>query len=236
MKDLRLTVPLFLLTVSQFLLQHTELLWVWMSIAIWEACTGTSTPAETKWGLYGGAFIGASFWNWRRAALRAPVAEEALAAEKKKSTPVRIFVEDSEALIDRYGHTGTLAEKLLAPHLDKWIAARGRSRRGSATQPKPPAPPSRINSLRRRWGRHSAAMSLGFLARIMQSGAKACFGRQLRHLGAGSWGFAMANSSNRPINSAQSRALHNSCKKTERHWAFSLPGLLPRADKGLWRF
>jgi hypothetical protein len=34
-------------------------------------------------------------------------------------------------------------------------SSRGRSRRGSATQAKPPAPPSRINSLRRRWGRHS---------------------------------------------------------------------------------
>jgi len=40
MKDLRLTVPLFLLTVIQFLLAHLELLWVWMSIAVWEACTG----------------------------------------------------------------------------------------------------------------------------------------------------------------------------------------------------
>jgi bacterioferritin len=36
------------------------------------------------------------------------------------------------------------------------LAARGRSRRGSATQAKPPAPPPRVNSLRRRWGRHSA--------------------------------------------------------------------------------
>jgi hypothetical protein len=35
------------------------------------------------------------------------------------------------------------------------VAARGRSRRGSAAQAKPPAPPSRINSLRRGWGRHS---------------------------------------------------------------------------------
>ncbi len=33
---------------------------------------------------------------------------------------------------------------------------RDRSRRGSATQAKPPAPPPRVNSLRRRWGRHSA--------------------------------------------------------------------------------
>ena len=36
------------------------------------------------------------------------------------------------------------------------LAARGRTRRGSATQAKPPAPPSRINSLRLRWGRPSA--------------------------------------------------------------------------------
>jgi len=53
------------------------------------------------------------------------VAEEALAAEKKKSPAVRTFVENAEALIDRYGHTGTLAEKLLVPYLDKWIRVSG---------------------------------------------------------------------------------------------------------------
>ena len=125
MKDLRFTVPLFLLTVLQFLLQHTELLWMGIGIVVWEAYTRTSVPAEMKWRLYGCAFIGASFSNWRRAVLRGQAAEEVLAAEKKKSNPVRIFVEDSEALIDRYGHTGTLAEKLLAPDLDKWIRVSG---------------------------------------------------------------------------------------------------------------
>jgi allophanate hydrolase len=30
MKDLRFTVPLFFLTMFQFLLQHTELPWVWI--------------------------------------------------------------------------------------------------------------------------------------------------------------------------------------------------------------
>jgi hypothetical protein len=125
MKDLRFTVPLFLLTMLQFLLEHTELLYLWIGIAVWEACTRTAVPAEMKWRLYVGAFIGASFWNWRSAVLRARAVEDALAAEKKKSNPVRIFVEDSEALIDRYGHTGTLAEKLLTPYLDKWIRVSG---------------------------------------------------------------------------------------------------------------
>lgn len=125
MKDLRLTVPLFLLTVLQFLLAHWELLCVWMSIMVWEASTGTSVPAETKWGLFGGAFVGSSFWNWRREVLRAQAAEAALAAEKKKSLPVRTFVDDADALIDRYGDTGTLAEKLLVPYLDQWIRVSG---------------------------------------------------------------------------------------------------------------
>ena len=45
------------------------------------------------------------------------------------------------------------------------LAARGRSRRGSATQAKPAAPPSRINSLRRRWGRHLVFSLPGLLPR-----------------------------------------------------------------------
>jgi hypothetical protein len=125
MKDLRLTVPPFLLTVLQFLQEHMELLWVWMSIMVWEASTGASIPAEMKWSLYGGAFIGASFWNWRREVLRAQAAEEALAAEMKKSSPVRTFVEDADALIDRYGDTGMLTEKVLVPYLGQWVRVSG---------------------------------------------------------------------------------------------------------------
>jgi hypothetical protein len=52
---------------------------------------------------------------------------------------------------DSSGAPGTAEESAAGS-----IAARGRSRRRSATQAKPPAPPPRVNSLRRRWGRHSA--------------------------------------------------------------------------------
>jgi hypothetical protein len=65
---------------------------------------------------------------------------------------------------------GELPFVLIGPRL----AARGRSRRGSATQAKPPAkppaPPSRINSLRRRWGRHSACRD--FYRGLLEAGSR----------------------------------------------------------------
>jgi hypothetical protein len=125
MKDWRFTLPVFLVTLLQFFLNYTDLLVVWSGLVLWEAFTRKPLPFEIKWSLYSGAFVATSFWNWRKQLLRAASAETALAAEKKKSRPVRIFAEDTEALLERYGHTGTLAEKLLTPYLDKWIPVSG---------------------------------------------------------------------------------------------------------------
>jgi hypothetical protein len=125
MKDWRFTLPIFLVTVLQFFLNYTDLLVVWSGLVLWEAFTRKPLPIEIKWSLYSGAFVAASFWNWRKQLLRAIAAEAALAAEKKKSRPVRVFVEDADALLERYGRTGTLSEKLLTPYLDKWIQVSG---------------------------------------------------------------------------------------------------------------
>ena len=125
MKNLRFTVPLFLLEALQFLLQHTNLVWVWIGIVAWEASTGAAIPRDVKWGLYGGAFVVSSFWSWRKAVLRACKAESALAASKKNSSPVRRFVEDSEAVLDRHGHSGMFAEKRMAEYFGQWISVSG---------------------------------------------------------------------------------------------------------------
>ncbi len=125
MKDWRFTLPSFLVTVLQFFLNYTDLLVIWSGLVLWEAFTRRPLPSEIKWSLYSGALVAISFWNWRKQLLRARATEAALAAEKRKSRPVRIFVEDTEALLERHGHTGTLAEKLLTPCLDKWIQVSG---------------------------------------------------------------------------------------------------------------
>jgi hypothetical protein len=117
------TVLLFLVTVLRFLLTYTSLLIVWSGVLLWEAFTKKALPVEIKWSLYFGAFASTSFWSWRKEFLRAHAAESALAAEKKKSSPKRVFVENADALLERYGHTGTLAEKLLP--LGKWIQVSG---------------------------------------------------------------------------------------------------------------
>ena len=125
MKDWRFTLPIFLVTVLQFFLNYTDLLVVWSGLVLWEAFTRKPLPVEIKWSLYSGAFVAATFRNWRKQLLRANAAEAALAVEKKKSRPVRVFVEDADALLERYGRTGTLSEKLLTPYLDKWIQVSG---------------------------------------------------------------------------------------------------------------
>jgi hypothetical protein len=125
MKDWPFTLPIFLVSVLQFFLNYTHLLVVWSGVVLWEAFTRKPLPVEIKWSLYAATFVAASFWNWNKQLLRVRAAEAALAAEKRKSRPVRISVEDTEALLERYGHTGTLSEKLLTPYLDKWIRVSG---------------------------------------------------------------------------------------------------------------
>lgn len=130
MKDWRFALPvflptvlLFLVTVLRFLLTYTNLLTVWCGILLWEAFTRQKLPIEIKWSLYFGAFAVVSFWNWRKEFFRACDAEAALKAEKSKPSPARIFVENTDALLERYGQSGALAEKLLP--LGNWLQVSG---------------------------------------------------------------------------------------------------------------
>ena len=127
MKDyLHFSVPLFLVSMLRFLLMYGDLLVVWCGVSVWEALTKRPLPVEWKWPLYFGVFVFVSFANWRKEWLRAHTAEATLAAERKKPSPIRIFAEHPESLLERYAHRGVRAEKLLAPYLDKWIRAGNR--------------------------------------------------------------------------------------------------------------
>ena len=123
MKDWALNLLLFLVTIFQFLLTHAYLVIVWWGILLWEGFTRQKLPMEIKWSLYFGAFAAVSFWNWRKEFFRARDAEAALKAEKSKSSPARIFVENADALLERYGQSGALAEKLLP--LGEWLQISG---------------------------------------------------------------------------------------------------------------
>ena len=127
MKDyLHFSVPLFLVSMLRFLLMYSDLLVVWCGVLVWEALTKRPLPVEWKWPLYFGVFVIVSFSNWRKEWVRAYTAEAALAAERKKPSPIRIFAEHPESLLERYARRGVLAEKLLAPYIDKWIRVSGR--------------------------------------------------------------------------------------------------------------
>ena len=115
----------FIVTALQFLVSYTDLLVVWSGLLLLEAFAGQPLSVEIKWSSYLGAFVATSFWNWRKQLLRARAAEAGLAAEKQKLTPARTFVQNAEVLLERYGQTGTLSEKLLIPYLDKWIQVSG---------------------------------------------------------------------------------------------------------------
>jgi hypothetical protein len=115
----------FVVTAFQFLVSYTDLLFVWAGLLFWEALAGKPLSAETKWSSCLGAFVAISFWNWRRQLLRARAAEAAVAGTEKKFTPVRTFVQNPEVLLERYGQTGALSERLLIPDLDKWIQVSG---------------------------------------------------------------------------------------------------------------
>lgn len=127
MKDyLQYTVPLFLVSVVQFLLKYTDLFAVWGGIWAWEASTHKPLPMEIKWPLYFGAFVVSSFFVWRKEVSRTRAAEAALAAERKRTIPRRVFVENPESILERYGQRGARAERLLVPYLDRWIRVEGR--------------------------------------------------------------------------------------------------------------
>jgi hypothetical protein len=81
MKDyLHLWVQLFLVSMFQFLVKYTDLLFVWCGVLLWEALTKRPLPVESKWPLYFGAFVVVSFFSWRKEMLRARTAEADLAA------------------------------------------------------------------------------------------------------------------------------------------------------------
>ena len=120
------SVPLFLVSMFQFLVKYTDLLLVWCGVLLWEALTKRPLPVERKWPLYFGAFVVLSFFNSREEVLRARSAEADLAAAKKRRSPIRTFAEHPESLLERYADRGDRAEKLLAPYLDKWIRVSGR--------------------------------------------------------------------------------------------------------------
>jgi hypothetical protein len=124
MKGWRFGMLDFVVTVLRFLAGYAGLLIVWGGLFLWESFT-ESRPNETKWSLYLAAFVATSFWNWRAQLRRARAAEAALAAEKKQSSPARTFIENADVLLERYGHTGMLAEKRLGPYLDKWLRVSG---------------------------------------------------------------------------------------------------------------
>ena len=125
MKDWWFGLLDFVVTALQFLVSYADLLVVWSGLLLWEALAGKPLPVEIKLASYLGAFVAISFWNWRRQLLRTRAAEAALAAEKKESTPARTFMQNPEVLLERYGQTGTLSERLLIPYLDKWIQVSG---------------------------------------------------------------------------------------------------------------
>jgi hypothetical protein len=125
MKDRWFGLLDFVVTAIEFLGGYTNLLVVWSGLLLLEAFTKKPLPVEIKWSSYLGAFLATSFWNWRKQLQRARAAEASLEEEKKKITPVRTFVQDPELLLARYGQAGTESERLLVPHLDKWIQVSG---------------------------------------------------------------------------------------------------------------
>lgn len=112
MQDLLLSVTSFLVTVLRFLLQYGELWVLWGGIVAWESHNRKPLALDTKLGLYFGAFVGLSFWNWRKEMLRADAADEALAAEKEKRkeqlNPFRVFAEHRARPWIRRLYTGQL--------------------------------------------------------------------------------------------------------------------------------
>jgi hypothetical protein len=125
MKDWWFGLLDFVAIALQYLVSYTDLLVVWSGLLLWEAFAGKPLSVAIKWSSYLGAFVAISFWNWRRQLLRARAAEAALATEKKELTPARTFTQNPEVLLERYGQTGILSERLLIPYLDKWIQVSG---------------------------------------------------------------------------------------------------------------
>lgn len=120
MKDLRFTVPLFLISVFEFLLSCTDLIAVWAGIMVWETLIG-KLPMETRWSLYVGAFAVISFSNWRKQVQRARAAEAARVEDKSRANPARAIVKNPGALLAG----SRLSEKELVPYLDQWVRVSG---------------------------------------------------------------------------------------------------------------
>jgi hypothetical protein len=109
----------WILSVLEFAWGYSELTVLWAGIVLWEALTKTKLPADTKWQLYAGGFIGMSFVNWRKATARIEV------AASKSEKPPRIFAEEPEALIAHLSDPKLLTQMQVVSYIDKWITVAG---------------------------------------------------------------------------------------------------------------
>ncbi len=126
MRNWRSSVLDWFLTAFQFVLEYSGPAALWAGILAWQRFGGRPLPQELTWALLFGSFAATSFSAWRKQLLRAREAEAALAAQNGVSPPIRKFLDKPEALLQRYTHTGVLAERLLVPYLDRWIRVHGR--------------------------------------------------------------------------------------------------------------
>jgi hypothetical protein len=107
----------------RFVLGYTGLLSVYCGVILWQAYTKTPLSSRDKWIIFGAAFLLTTFENWRKQLRKAEAAEE---RTKPEPPQPRAFVADPQTLLNRYGDTGPLADKLLIPDLGKWITVTGR--------------------------------------------------------------------------------------------------------------
>lgn len=119
MRALRIAADLLL-----FVLGYTKLLSVYCALWVWQALTKVDLSSRDKWMILGAAFLIETFFNWRE---QLHLAEAAADADARATAPEpRAFVANPQSLLERYGDTGPLADKLLIPDFGKWINVIGR--------------------------------------------------------------------------------------------------------------
>jgi hypothetical protein len=106
-----------------FILGYTGLLSVYAGVWVWQSLTKVPLSSQQKWMIFGAAFLLETFDNWRKQVRKTEAAEARTKPEPPKQ---REFVADPQSLLERFGDTGMLADKLLIPDLDKWITVTGR--------------------------------------------------------------------------------------------------------------
>lgn len=118
MRALRLAADL-----ARFVLGYTGLLSVYAGLFVLQGLTDVRLSSRAKWAILGAAFLIETFKNWREQLHKAEAAAD---ANTKQEPQQRVFVPHPQALLERFGDTGMLADKLLIPELDKWITVTGR--------------------------------------------------------------------------------------------------------------